>query len=119
MYFYTGLEKTSQWFKENMGELKSKVQKVRENSEKTGGKSGYLDIKNWIENNAPRDADYPNDPKEEKYEHVTAILEQASREPKPSPKLIIADKPFDKLTIDDFELKDYDYHSAIRREMLV
>jgi thymidylate synthase len=46
-------------------------------------------------------------------------LEQMSREPRPMPQLHIADKPFDKLTIDDFVVENYDPHPPIRRSMAV
>jgi thymidylate synthase len=67
----------------------------------------------WINKNAPGDGN------EEKYDHVTAILEQMSREPKPFPTLRIANKPFDQMTIDDFVVEDYVPHPPIRRNMCV
>ena len=73
----------------------------------------YLEVVEWINKNAPSDGN------EEKYDHVTAILEQLSREPRPLPKLQIANKPFDQLTIDDFVVEEYDPHPPIRRNMAV
>ena len=105
-HFYTGLEKRSQWYKTNLSELKERVKNVETRQE-------YLKIMKWINENSPRDET------EEKYDHVTAILEQLSREPKQLPRLQIARKPCDELTIDDFALEDYEHHSTIKRSMAV
>jgi hypothetical protein len=73
----------------------------------------YLEVVDWINKNAPSDGN------EEKYDHVTAILEQMSREPRPLPELHISKKPFDQLTIDDFVVENYDPYPPIRRNMCV
>ncbi len=112
-HFYTGLEKRTKWYRENFEELQKRVKKIRKIEKNKGDKSGYLEVLNWINKNAPADEN------EEKYDHVTAILEQLSREPNSLPKLVIADKPFDKLTIDDFEVQDYNSYPAIKRRMAV
>ena len=54
---------------------------------------------NWINKNAPENG------LDEKYDHVTAVLEQLSREPRALPKLTIAKKPFDELEFDDFVIE--------------
>lgn len=106
-HFYAGIGKRTQWHRENFKELQNKVKNVSERED-------YLNILEWVNKNAPKDGN------EEKYDHVTAILEQMSRKPKPLPKLTIAKKPFDKLSIDDFVISnDYDPHPAIRRSMAV
>lgn len=105
-HFYTGLEKRGQWHRKNLSKLKEKVKNVSQ-------KGDYLEILEWINKNSPKDEI------EEKYDHVTAILEQMSRESKKLPKLNIAKKPFDKLTIDDFILEEYNPYLAIRRNMAV
>ena len=105
-HFYTGLEKRSQWYKENFKELQNRVRNVSE-------RENYLDVLDWINKNSPRDEN------EEKYDHVTAILEQLARGTKPLPKLTIAKKPFDKLEFEDFKLENYEHHPAIRRSMAV
>lgn len=51
--------------------------------------------------------------------HVEGLQEQISREPLPLPQLEIADKPLDALTLDDFELKDYQHHPPIKFEVAV
>ena len=127
-HFYTGLEKRTKWYRENFKELKKRIRKADEpgflskvwdKMRFRDSKERFLEVRDWIDENAPRDVDFPDEPTEENYDHVTAILEQLSREPIPLPKLTIAKKPFDKLTIDDFVFEDYDYHPAIKRDMLV
>jgi thymidylate synthase len=112
-HFYTGLEKRTEWYKENIFELRNKVKLANELEKNHSDKSGYLETLDWINKNSPRDEN------EEKYDHVTAILEQLSREPRPLPKLTIAKKLFDKLTIDDFAIEGYNPHPRISRSMAV
>jgi len=45
--------------------------------------------------------------------HLDGLKRQLEREPLPLPELVIADKPFDELTFDDFELKGYQHLGAI------
>ena len=105
-HFYTGLEKRSQWYEENFKELQERVRNVSQRED-------YLDVLEWVNKNSPQDKN------ENKYDHVTAILEQLSREPRKLPQLKIAEKPFDELTIDDFVIENYNPHPAIRRSMAV
>lgn len=51
--------------------------------------------------------------------HIEGLKEQLTREPRPLPKLNIADKPLDDLTFGDFELRDYNPHPAIKFEVAV
>lgn len=51
--------------------------------------------------------------------HVESIREQLKREPLPLPRLRIADKPFDELRFEDFELIAYQYHKPIKFEVAV
>lgn len=105
-HFYAAIGKRTQWHKDNFRELQKRIRAVSAREE-------YLEVVEWINKNAPGDGN------EEKYDHVTAILEQMSREPRPMPKLRITKKPFDQLTIDDFVVEDYDPHPPIRRSMAV
>ena len=111
-HFYTGLGNRTPWYRENIEELKKRVSDERP----SGDFSGTLE---WIDKNAPKDIDNPDSPSEERYDHVTAILEQASNQPLPSPQLKIADRPFDELEYKDFKLIDYNHHQKIERGMLV
>jgi thymidylate synthase len=55
----------------------------------------------------------------EKYDHSEGLKEQLKREPLELPKLIIAKKPIDELTFEDFELVDYKSHDPIKFEVAV
>ncbi len=55
----------------------------------------------------------------EKYDHREGLLEQLKREPLELPKLVIARKPIDELTFDDFELIGYKSHPKIKFEVAV
>ncbi|HPJ59764.1 MAG TPA: thymidylate synthase, partial [Bacteroidales bacterium] len=105
-HFYTSIGKRTQWYRSNFRELQQKIRNVPKRED-------YLEVVDWLNKNAPSDGN------EEKYDHVTAILEQMSKEPRPLPRLHIAKKPFDQLTIDDFVVEDYDPHPPIRRNMCV
>ena len=111
-HFYTGLEKRGQWYKNNFKELKGRISQIL-NIENCLDVENYLNVLEWINKNAPKDEI------EEKYDHVTAILEQISRKPEPLSKLTIAKKSFNKLTIDDFVLEEYNPHPKIERAMAV
>ncbi len=106
-HFYCGDGERSEWYGKNLPELKEAIDRVEffEN---------YQEVFEWINESAP-----PERKETKGYDHVTAIVEQLSRKPKGLPKLLIADKPYDELTIDDFSLKGYDPHPAIRRAMAV
>jgi len=53
------------------------------------------------------------------YDHVAGLRDQLQREPLPLPRLVIADKPFDALTFEDFELVGYRCHDPIRFKVAV
>jgi thymidylate synthase len=55
----------------------------------------------------------------EKYDHREGLKEQLKREPLPLSKLIIAKKPIDELTFEDFELVGYQSHDKIKFEVAV
>lgn len=112
-HFYTGLEKRTKWYKENFKKLQGVIKEGMGIEKATGDRGVYLEVLDWINKDCPKDSN------EEKYDHVTAILEQMSREPRPLPKLTIAKKPFDKLAIDDFVVENYNPHPAIKRSMAV
>lgn len=113
-HFYAGAGERGEWYKKNFNELRNRVQEIKI-------PEGYLEVLNWINSNAPleRDDDGRILEGEDSYDHITAILEQLSREPRKLPKLEIAKKDFDKLTIDDFKILDYDSHPIIKRKMAV
>ena len=53
------------------------------------------------------------------HDHVEGLKEQLKREPKPLPRLVLADKPFDDLTFDDFRLLGYECHEPIKFNVAV
>ncbi len=53
------------------------------------------------------------------YDHVAGLRAQLGRAPKPLPRLVIADKPFDELAFEDFELVGYSCHEPIRFKVAV
>jgi len=113
-HFYTGIGERTKWYKDNFKEVQNRIKEVKLEPHLGGNYSkDYSEVLDWINENAPSDGNM------EKYDHVTAILEQLSREPKPLPKLTIAKKSFEELTIDDFVVENYEPHPAIRRSMCV
>lgn len=126
-HIYTGLEKRTQWYRENLGELRKRMGESIELEKTQGDKQGYHDVLEWINNNAPRDADRnEGEPEEEKYDHVTALIEQFTRDIRESPKLKInyekedgSRKRYDELEKEDFVIENYNPHPPIRRGMLV
>lgn len=53
------------------------------------------------------------------FSHVPGLREQLEREPLPLPELRIADKPFEELAFEDFELVGYEHHPPIRFRVAV
>lgn len=51
--------------------------------------------------------------------HIDGMKEQLQREPRPLPRLEIADRPIDELEFDDFRLVGYEPHPSIRFEVAV
>jgi thymidylate synthase len=55
----------------------------------------------------------------EKYDHLEGLKEQLKRTPGELPRLIIAHKPIDELTFEDFELVNYNPQGKIKFEVAV
>ncbi len=53
------------------------------------------------------------------YDHVAGLRRQLERTPRPRPRLVIARKPFDELSFDDFDLLGYECDEAIRFKVAV
>jgi thymidylate synthase len=109
-HFYCGAGARGQFYAEKLEQLKRQVKNVVSLQSLVG----YQQLAEWIERAAP-----PEEEGKEGQDHVTAILEQLSREPKALPTMEIARKPFDQLTIDDFVLQGYEPHPGIKRAMAV
>ncbi len=108
-HFYCGRGDRGKWYGDNINEIKERIKNVDIRQE-------FLDVADWIEENAPRE-DVDKD--KERLDHIPAILEQSSRKPKELPILEIKERPFEKLTADDFEIRGYEHHPPIRRAMAV
>ncbi len=53
------------------------------------------------------------------YDHLPGLKEQLTREPFALPRLVIAKKPFDELTFEDFEIVGYRCHEGIKFKVAV
>ncbi len=112
-HFYASIGERTKWYEKNFGEVQRKIAEAKLKEEEYNDRYEYLEVRDWINKNAPADGNM------EKYDHVTGILEQLANEPLGLCKLEIADKPFDRLELEDFEIKDYKHHQPIRRRMCV
>lgn len=53
------------------------------------------------------------------YDHVPGLREQLKREPRPLPRLVIAQKPFTELRFEDFRVEGYNPHPRIKFKVAV
>lgn len=98
-HIYCGEDERGEWYENNLERLQEKIKNV-ENDE------DYLEIKNWIEENAPE--------QEGNMDHIPGLLKQLSRQPRERPELKIKEDNIDKLSFEDFELEDYNPHHGIK-----
>jgi thymidylate synthase len=101
-HVYCGTGDRGAWYGDTLDELQSRLATVE-------SRDGYLDVREWLLEAAPDEADG-----EEDYDHVPGLLLQASREPRERPTLDVADVPLSDLTFDDIVLRDYDPAEGIR-----
>ena len=73
-HFYTSIGERTMWYKNNFKEVQGKIRDARDLEKRTGDKSSYLEIVEWINKRAPADGNM------EDYDHVTAILEQLAND---------------------------------------
>lgn len=102
-HIYCGSGDRGEFYNANQPELRHRLSQVDDADE-------YIDVKEWIDNTAPN-AGVP------KQDHVPGLLEQLAREPKPRPKIRIANKDIDALKFEDFELVNYECHPSIDLEI--
>jgi thymidylate synthase len=112
-HFYASIGERTKWYEDHFEDVQKRIRDAKVYEEKRGDSSWYLEVKDWINKNAPSDGNI------EKYDHVTAILEQLANDPLELCTLEIADKPFDKLELKDFGIKNYQHHQRIPRRMMV
>ena len=107
-HIYCGTDKRGRFYENNFENLKKDISDMEKPEE-------YKELGEWIDIMAPSERIG-----EEGQDHVSAVLEQLSREPKQLPKLkMTSGKNLEELTYEDFEISSYDSHPAIRREMAV
>ncbi len=107
-HIYCGKNERGKFYGDNLDKLKEMVRKVQNREE-------FLAVNDWIDKNAPQEREG-----EEGQDHITACLEQLSREPKQLPTLKITQgKKLEDLTYDDFKVENYNSYPAIRRAMAV
>jgi len=53
------------------------------------------------------------------YDHVAGLRHQLTRTPRPLPRLLIAKKPFDELSFDDFRVEGYTPHPRLKFKVAV
>lgn len=107
VHFYTGSGERGKWYRDNFDKFKLQMGKMKSSED-------YLDYLEELNKVLPA---------EEKgkggMDHVTGIIEQLAREPRPLPKVRIANKHYRELTIDDFVLEGYDPLPKIERTLAV
>ena len=99
-HIYCGKDERGEWYGDNLEKLKEKMREAETRED-------YLEIKEWVEENAPEED-------EEGYDHVTGLLEQISREPRERPTIEVPDRSIEELEYDDFQLEDYNPHPGIK-----
>ncbi len=107
VHFYCGAGERAKWYRDNFDKFKRRIRN-------TNTPEGYQSFLEELNNKLP-----PEDKGKEGMDHVTGILEQLARAPRELPRVIIADKPYNELTIGDFRLEGYNPEPAIRRTLAV
>lgn len=103
-HIYCGKGERGEWYGDNMETLKEKIREASSSED-------FLDVKNWIEQNAPEGE---TDKRDKPYDHVPGLMEQLSRESRERPSIEVADKPIDELEFDDIQVRDYNPHDGIK-----
>ncbi|RQG89002.1 thymidylate synthase [Natrarchaeobius halalkaliphilus] len=101
-HVYCGTDARGEWYADNLETFQARLEAV-------DGREGYRTLREWLESEAPDEADG-----EDRLDHVPGLLEQLSREPLERPKLEVADVSIDELTAEDVQLRSYDAHDGIR-----
>lgn len=112
-HIYCGKEEgRGNFYMENIDELKKRISQANRPED-------FLEIREWIEKSTVPD-DYQEVKKKDGsvigkagYDHVPGLLEQLTREPKPLPKIKIAQKSLEDLSYEDFSVTGYQAHPAL------
>lgn len=98
-HVYCGDESRAQFYKNHLKEFQMHLRNAKTSDQ-------IADIMSWIEETAPAD---PN-----KYDHTPGLLLQATRPIQRQPKLYIAHKQLDELTVDDIKIAGYKHDEPIK-----
>lgn len=99
-HIYCGKDERGEWYGENLETLREKVREAEERED-------YLEVREWIQENAPGD-------NPENYDHVPNLLKQLSREPRERPEMQMPEKSIEELEYDDFQLEGYEPHPGLK-----
>ncbi|PSH00499.1 MAG: thymidylate synthase, partial [Nanohaloarchaea archaeon SW_7_46_7] len=100
-HIYCGKGERGEWYQEN-------IEKFREKMREASDREEYLDIKEWIEKEAPDEKEG-----EENFDHIPNLLKQLSREPRERPEMHLPEKSIDELEYKDFQLEAYDPYGGL------
>lgn len=106
-HLYCGEGERAKFYERNYAKLKQIVGAAQNYQD-------YVQVLSWISQAAP-----PEGPEGSLKDHIPLVLLQLSREPRSLPQLEIAPKPLDKLVYEDFTLKNYNPHPAIKGAVAV
>jgi len=98
-HIYCGKGERGEWYSKNLEKLKERIKEASERED-------YLEIKEWIQEQAPE--------QEDPYDHVPGLLEQISRKTRERPVMNLPNKSIDELEYEDFQLENYDPHPGIK-----
>ncbi len=102
-HIYCGKGERGAWYGENLGELQERVE-----SAVSGSRDEFLEVREWIEEEAPDEADG-----EDGYDHVPGLLTQLSREPRELPTIHVDDVHPDEFSIENVSLEGYDPYDGL------
>ncbi|MDX1748113.1 MAG: thymidylate synthase, partial [Halobacteriales archaeon] len=108
-HIYCGGGDRGAWYADHLEDLQARVAAVSDSEE-------YRDIRAWILDEAPPEADDEVDPASHQYgyDHVPGLLEQLAREPLDPPTIDLAIDEIDDLTYEAVTLQDYESHDGLR-----
>mgnify|MGYP002152588715 CR=1 FL=1 len=124
-HIYCGVEEKGLWYEKNFDELRARIKKIDEDNLTPKQRSKkYLGIKHWIDTTANK----PKEEWKEKYDHVTAVLEQLANDPNKYPlskwevkvdSSLPAKNILDNVSFSDFKVIGYEgnHYPPIKRDM--
>ena len=101
-HVYCGTDDRGAWYGDNLDRLQARLTAVDDREE-------YLAVREWLQDVAPAESEETDGS-----DHVPGLLTQLARQPRKRPRIEVADKPLDDLTVDDIALHGYDPAEAIR-----